>query len=182
MKRIIFAGIICSLFGWMTAQAAENCPRALDFTVKELAGDKSVNLCDAYLGKVVLVVNTASKCGFTPQYDGLESLYRRYRDKGFVVLGFPSNDFGEQEPGKEDQIKEFCRLTYGVEFPMFEKTRVRAYHADPLYRTLGTLANEYPQWNFHKYLIDREGRLVRSFRSELEPENGVIENTIKQLL
>lgn len=177
-------GVILVLMGCaMTVQASETvgsgCPPALDFTVKELAGDKSVNLCQEYLGKVVMVVNTASKCGFTPQYDGLEALYSRYKERGFVVIGFPSNDFGQQEPGGEHQIKDFCRLTYGVKFPMYSKTKVRQDHADPLYRTLGTLAKQFPQWNFHKYLIDRNGALVASFESKVEPQSEAIVKAIE---
>ena len=162
-----------------TAQA---CPETLDFRKRELAGEETVHLCERYAGKVVLIVNTASKCAFTPQYDGLEALYRRYRDRGLVVLGFPSNDFGAQEPGTEKQIQSFCRLTYKVDFPMFEKTRVRRDVADPLYRALGQLAGEYPRWNFHKYLIDRDGRLAGSYPSQVRPESSTLVDAIERLL
>jgi glutathione peroxidase len=162
--------------------SANDCPATLNFTKRTLAGEKQVNLCKEYLGKVIVVVNTASKCGFTPQYDGLEALYRKYKSQGLVVLGFPSNDFGAQEPGSEKQIQEFCKLTYGVEFPMFEKTRVVKPNADPLYRALGELAGEYPAWNFHKYLIDRDGRLVASFNSRVEPQSDKVIQAIEQLL
>lgn len=159
-----------------------DCPAALNFSVKELAGGKQVNLCKAYLGKVILVVNTASKCGFTPQYEGLEALYGKYQERGLVVIGFPSNDFGQQEPGAEEKIKEFCKLTYGVKFPMYSKTKVRQDHADPLYQTLGTLANQFPQWNFHKYLIDRKGMVVASFESKIEPQSDIVVKAIEKLL
>jgi glutathione peroxidase len=109
-------------------------------------------------------------------------LYDKYRDAGLVVLGFPSNDFGDQEPGSEEKIQEFCRLTYGVKFPMFAKTMVRADNADPLYRALGTLAAEYPQWNFHKYLLDRNGRLVASFPSKVAPQDPKLVSAIEKLL
>lgn len=163
------------------ATSSTGCPETLNFTMRTLGGEKEVNLCKEYLGKVVLVVNTASKCGYTYQYDGLEALYRKYKDMGLVVVGFPSNDFGGQEPGTEKQIQAFCRLTYGVEFPMYEKTRVAKFHADPIYQTLGTLAGEFPQWNFHKYILDRDGNLIASFNSKVEPQGKEIINTLKGL-
>ncbi|MEJ2604460.1 MAG: glutathione peroxidase, partial [Gammaproteobacteria bacterium] len=136
---------------------------------RRLASEESVNLCDAYEGKVVLVVNTASKCGNTPQYEGLEGLYEEYGKDGLVVLGFPSNDFMGQEPGTEDEIQEFCRMTYGVKFPMFEKTTVREENAHPFFRALAEAAGTYPQWNFHKYLIGRDGRLITAFSPRTKP-------------
>jgi glutathione peroxidase len=160
----------------------EPCPETLDFRVKRLNSDETVHLCEAYAGKVLLVVNTASKCAFTPQYEGLEKLHSEYRGRGFAVLGFPSNDFGAQEPGSEARIQNFCRLTYGVKFPMFEKTHSAREKADPIYRTLGTLANEYPSWNFHKYLIDRRGRLVASFKSWITPEDPHLREALEDLL
>lgn len=188
MRRLVMVCII-SLEGLTAAGdafAADNtdnsCPITLDFTKRALASDQAVNLCQEYLGKVVVVVNTASKCGYTPQYDGLEALYRKYKDKGLVVLGFPSNDFGGQEPGNEKQIQSFCRLTYGVEFPMFEKTHAAKANADPLYRTLGDMAGEYPQWNFHKYVLDRQGRLIASYNSRIEPQSKTLIETIERLL
>lgn len=169
---------------WVSAPATaeQPCPATLNHTVGQLAEGAQVNLCEAYRGKVVVVVNTASKCGFTPQYDGLEALYKKYGDRGFVVLGFPSNDFGEQEPGTEKQIQEFCRLTYGVKFPMFEKTKVRSDNADPVFKVLGTMAKEYPQWNFHKYVLDREGKLAASFSSRVDPQDQRIVGLIESLL
>ena len=158
------------------------CPESLSFNKRELAGENVVDLCQAYAGKVVLVVNTASKCGYTYQYEGLESIYRKYRDDGFVVLGFPSNDFAGQEPGNELQIQNFCRNTYSIEFPMFEKSRVREGVAEPLYKTLAELSGEYPKWNFHKYLLDRDGNLAGSFSSRVEPESFEIKQAIEKLL
>jgi glutathione peroxidase len=185
-KFMICITILGGLAAAQTSFAAENgdtlCPVTLDFTKRTLASDRIVNLCKEYLGKVVLVVNTASKCGYTPQYDGLEALYRKYKDRGLVVLGFPSNDFGGQEPGSEKQIQSFCRLTYGVEFPMFEKTRAAKANADPIYRTLGDMAGEYPQWNFHKYVLDRQGRLIASYNSRIEPQSKALIETIERLL
>ena len=164
------------------AMEASDCPETLNFTKRTLAGKESVNLCKEYLGKVVVVVNTASKCGYTYQYEGLEALYRKYKDRGLVVIGFPSNDFGSQEPGNEKQIQDFCRLTYGVEFPMFEKTHAARYNADPLYQTLGKISGEFPQWNFHKYVLDRSGKLVASFNSRVEPQGSKMIATIEELL
>lgn len=166
----------------LAAPAAWACPPTLDFAFRPLGGKDPVRLCERYAGQVVLVVNTASKCGFTPQYEGLEALYDRYKDRGFVVLGFPSNDFAGQEPGTEQQIAEFCRLTYGVRFPMFEKTHAAEAQASPLYRTLAGVAGEYPRWNFHKYLLDRDGRLVGSFRSAVEPDDPKLIKKIEELL
>lgn len=127
-------------------------------------------------------VNTASKCAYTSQYERLEDLYARFKDQGLAVLGFPSNDFGGQEPGSEAEIKNFCRLTYSVKFPMFEKTQARQGAADPLYETLAELSGEYPKWNFHKYLIARDGRLAGSYPSATRPQSNELVNAIEQLL
>lgn len=184
IKYLIIMMIVTFFGSSATSFAAETseCPETLNFTKRTLAGKESVNLCKEYLGKVVVVVNTASKCGYTYQYEGLEALYRKYKDKGLVVIGFPSNDFGGQEPGNEKQIQDFCRLTYGVEFPMFEKTHASRYNADPLYQILGKLSGEFPQWNFHKYVLDRNGKLVASFNSRVEPQGSKMITTIEELL
>jgi len=158
------------------------CSPLLDLNVRRLAGDEQVNLCDAYQGQVILIVNTASKCGFTPQYEGLEALYRKYRDRGFVILGFPSNDFMSQEPGSEQEIQTFCRLTYSVEFPMFEKVSVKKGSAAPLFERLAAAGAPYPKWNFYKYLIDRNGNLVDHFVSLTAPQGGKLERAIERLL
>lgn len=141
----------------------------LDQDFRRLASKEEVNLCQAYTGKVMLVVNTASKCGNTPQYDGLEELYEQYGEEGLVVLGFPSNDFMGQEPGTEEKIEEFCRLTYGVRFPMFEKTSVKKDKAHPFYVALADAAGTYPTWNFHKYLIGRDGEFIAEFSPRTQP-------------
>lgn len=141
----------------------------LDQDFRHLASTDEVNLCEAYDGKVLLIVNTASKCGNTPQYDGLEKLYDQYGEEGLVVLGFPSNDFMGQEPGTEENIEEFCRLTYGVEFPMFEKTSVKKENAHPFYVALADSAGTYPTWNFHKYLIGRDGEMIAEFNPRTQP-------------
>jgi glutathione peroxidase len=166
----------------MSANAATDCAPALDFEKRRLAGDETVRLCDAYKGKVLLVVNTASKCGFTGQYEGLEALYDQYREQGLEVLGFPSNDFGNQEPGSEAQIADFCRLTYSVEFPMFEKVSVKKGKADPFYEFLAQQTGVYPKWNFYKYLIDRDGKVVDVYSSVTTPRSKKLVQTIEKLL
>jgi len=165
-----------------TVTFAGNCSDILDVEFKVLSGDESVRLCEAYQGKVIVVVNTASKCGYTYQYEGLEKLYEEYKDHGLVVLGFPSNDFANQEPGREKEIKQFCRLTYGVKFPMFEKTSVARGSANPLFRKLSAQTGEYPEWNFHKYILDRNGQVVASFPSQVEPDAPELMRVIKSLL
>ncbi|MBI1424990.1 MAG: glutathione peroxidase [Gammaproteobacteria bacterium] len=187
MKSLFLIAVGLLILGPRTAVAAEVEKHAedkalLDVVVRTLNGKQEVNLNSAYHGKVVLIVNTASKCGFTYQYDGLEKLYARYKDRGLVVLGFPSNDFANQEPGTEKQIQDFCRLTYGVQFPMFAKTRVIKPYADPLYQRLAEAAGEYPAWNFHKYLINRDGRLVASYSSSTKPESKKLVEKIESLL
>lgn len=149
---------------------------------RPLAGKVPVNLQKTYAGQVLLVVNTASKCGFTPQYDGLEALHNRLKGRGFAVLGFPSNDFRGQEPGSEKEIKEFCRLTYGVKFPMFEKTSVVGEQASPFYKSLTESTGVAPGWNFHKYLIDRNGNVVASFGSRVKPDDAEMLGKIEALL
>ncbi len=150
---------------------------------RPLAGKEPVDLCKTYGGKVLLVVNTASKCGFTPQYDGLEKLDQAYRERGFAVLGFPSNDFRGQEPGTEAEIREFCTLTYGVKFPMFEKVSVKEGQANPFYVKLATAAGgHYPGWNFHKYLIDRDGKVVADYPSRVKPDDAELVAKIEALL
>ena len=161
---------------------AVDCPAALDFYQRPLLGDKPVHLCEQFRGQVLLVVNTASKCAFTPQYEGLEEIYARYRERGLVVAGFPSNDFGAQEPGSEKQVQDFCRLTYGVQFPMFAKTRVRGPDAEPFYQYLAKVSGDTPRWNFHKYLLDREGRVVASFPSQISPQDERLIAAIEALL
>jgi glutathione peroxidase len=161
--------------------ASAACPALLDYTLPSLA-DQPTPLC-RFQGKVVLVVNTASQCGYTPQYQGLEALYRRYRDRGLVVLGFPANDFGGQEPGGNKQIASFCELNYGVSFPMFAKSSVVAgRESNPLYDGLARRTGQRPQWNFHKYLIDRSGEKVLSFASAVEPDDRRLVGELERML
>ena len=162
--------------------AQEPCPAALDFYKRSLNSTESVHLCQAFKDKVVLVVNTASKCAYTSQYEGLEKLHAKYKSEKFMVAGFPSNDFAGQEPGTEKQIRDFCRLTYGVQFPMFEKSHVRGNSAEPFYEHLAKVTNDRPQWNFHKYLINRNGEVVASFPSRVEPFSEELVKAIESLL
>ena len=163
-----------------TVAFAKDCSPLLDFDVRTLNDKTMVNLCEAYQGRVIMVVNTASKCAYTDQYESLEKLYEKFRDQGLVVLGFPSNDFGAQEPGSEQQIKTFCRLTYGVKFPMFAKTSVSQRNPDPLYIALAKASGRYPQWNFHKYLLDRNGELVNDYLSSIDPLDDQVISEIKK--
>jgi glutathione peroxidase len=140
--------------------------------------EKPQSLCE-YAGKVVLVVNTASECGYTPQYEGLEALYRRYRGRGFVVLGFPSNDFGGQEPGSNKEIAAFCVNQYAVDFPMFAKTELKK---NPLFADLARASGQSPRWNFHKYLVDRSGSTVQSFDTRVAPDDPKLVAAIERLL
>ncbi len=178
LAGLLIAGAAAAAPAAPSADAA--CPRLLDHELMSLQ-DQPVSLCQ-FGGKVVLVVNTASHCGYTPQYEGLEKLYQRYRERGLVVLGFPANDFGSQEPGTNKQIAQFCEANYGVSFPMFAKTSVVGANANPLYRELATRTGQRPQWNFYKYLLDRSGRPVASFGSAVEPSDPRVTSQIEQLL
>lgn len=153
-----------------------------DFTMKTIDG-REQPLAD-YRGKTLLVVNVASRCGFTPQYKGLEALYRKYKDRGFAILGFPANNFMGQEPGTDPQIKEFCSLNYGVTFPMFSKISVKGADIHPLYKFL-TESAEPPgpiSWNFNKFLIDKEGRIVARWGSRTAPESKELVGKLEETL
>ena len=162
------------------ADAPAACPATLQHTFPRLQDEKPQSLCQ-YSGKVVLMVNTASFCGFTGQYQGLEALYARYKDKGLVVLGFPSNDFS-QETGSNQQIAEFCENTFGVKFPMFAKSSVKGAEASPLFRQLAQLSGTAPRWNFHKYLLARDGRVVDQYSSLTAPDSATLVRAIEQQL
>lgn len=159
---------------------AGECPSLLNFKHSRLQDDTPQNLCQ-YAGKVTLVVNTASYCGFTSQYEGLEKLYATYKDKGLVILGFPSNDFS-QEPGDSKEIADFCYNTYGVKFPMFSKTSVKGKDAHPLFAALAKSSGKTPGWNFNKYLIDREGKLVSHYGSMTAPNDKALLAAIEKAL
>ena len=157
------------------------CPSILQHQFPRLQDDAPQNLCQ-YAGKVVLVVNTASYCGFTGQYEGLEALYAKYQKRGLVVLGFPSNDFGQQEPGSSKAIADFCFNTYGVKFPMLSKTVVSGSGKNSLYAALEKATGVAPRWNFHKYVIARSGKVVANFPSETVPEDSRLIAAIEQAL
>ena len=174
-------GVLAVFMGPTSSVGAESsCPAIIDHKFPNLM-DEPVSLCQ-YSGKVLLIVNTASECGYTPQYDGLEKLYRRYRDRGFAVLGFPANDFGGQEPGSNKEIAQFCQVNYGITFPVFAKTAVVGKNANPLFRELAAKTGQPPRWNFHKYLLGRTGQPVAAFDSRVEPEDRRITSQIEKLI
>jgi glutathione peroxidase len=163
------------------APVVASCPALLKQTFNRLQDDAPQNLCQ-YAGKVILVVNTASYCGFTKQYEGLEKLYAKYGPKGLVILGFPSNDFGKQEPGNAKEIADLCYNTYGVKFPMFAKTVVSGDAPNPFHAQLIKATGKEPKWNFTKYLIDRNGKVIEHYPSKVTPEDKAIVSRIEQAL
>jgi len=182
MKHFLFAlTLLWSFMGAASGQQAPACPALLSHTFPRLQDEKPQSLCQ-YSGKVLLVVNTASYCGFTRQYDGLEKLYANLKSKGLVVVGFPSNNFGDQEPGTEKEIADFCRLTYGVQFPMMAKTEVVGPAAHPFFQELAKTTGEKPQWNFHKYLIGKDGSLQGAWPSRVRPVASEITSAIEAAL
>lgn len=181
LSALLIAGTLSFLPAPSFAQAPASCPPLLNQNFKRLQDEVPQNLCQ-YAGKVLLVVNTASYCGFTPQYQGLERLFSKYQDRGLVVLGFPSNDFGKQEPGDSEQIADLCFNTYGVKFPMFAKTSVTGKDANPLHAKLADITGSAPQWNFHKYLIDRNGKVIGSYASKVKPEDRRLVSDVENAL
>ena len=163
-----------------TPSTAAACPALLNHTFARLQDEKPQSLCQ-YSGKVILVVNTASYCGFTPQYKGLEALYDKYKDRGLVVLGFPSNDF-RQELSSNKEIGEFCRKTYSVDFPMMAQSSVVGPNANPLYKQLAAITKEPPMWNFYKYLILPGGKDIHVYSSSVEPESTAVMSRLKPYL
>ena len=164
----------------VSSAASATCPKLLQHTMLRLQDEKPQALCQ-YAGQVVLVVNTASFCGFTPQYKGLEALYAKYKDRGLVVLGFPSNDFS-QEPERNTKIADFCDNTFGVKFPMFTKTSVRGADAVPLFKQLTEQTGTAPKWNFYKYLISRDGKTVKSYGSITSPQDKGFVSEVEKML
>jgi len=164
-----------------SAATSHACPAIPKHQFNRLQDEAPQNLCQ-YAGKVTLVVNTASYCGFTSQYQGLEDLFAKYQSKGLVVLGFPSNDFGQQEPGSSKEIADFCFNTYGVKFPMFSKAVVVGAKRNALYQELAKATGKTPEWNFHKYLIDRNGKVLASFPSNVAPDNKTLLAAIEKAL
>lgn len=185
LRRQLLAAAGLAAAGVGTARAAAPaCPALLARQFPRLQDEKPQDLCQ-YAGRVLVVVNTASFCGFTPQYKSLETLHSRYRERGLVVLGFPSNDFGQQEPGSGKEIAEFCENTFGVRFPMFAKSRVAASAgaaANPLFADLARRTGQWPRWNFHKYLVARDAASVTSFASDTDPLNKTFLAQVERLL
>lgn len=179
LRHLVAAGALAIGCSWASATPA--CPALLDRSFPRLQDEKPQNLCQ-YAGKVVVVVNTASYCGFTSQYKGLEALNTRYQPRGLVVLGFPTNDFGSQEPGSDKDIAAFCENTFGVRFPMFSKTTVKGSAANPLIADLAKRTGKAPGWNFHKYVIGRDGQTVSSFASQVAPESAAFTQEVERLL
>lgn len=184
LLRAWFFSFVAALIGAVSlflAAPATACPATLNHVVPRLQDDAPTSLC-SFAGQVILVVNTASYCGFTPHYEQMEALHARYSARGLAILGFPSNDFGRQEPGSREQIAALCFNTYGVKFPMFAKTTVVGAAAHPLYAALARESGQAPRWNFHKYLLDRHGRVVASYPSEVKPLDSRIATRIESLL
>ena len=175
------ASAFAAVAAFAPATANAVCPALLQHTVNRLQDDKPQPLCQ-YSGKVLLVVNTASQCGYTPQYQGLEALHGKYAERGLVVMGFPSNDFGRQEPGDAKEIAQTCFNVYGVRFPMFSKITVAGGGAHPLYAQLAQAGGQPPKWNFHKYLLDKRGLVIASFASDVEPQDKRIVAAVEKAL
>ena len=180
MKTII---LLLTLASFMITDSL-NMETIYEYQVNTIEGENI--LLKEYENDVIMIVNTASRCGYTPQYEGLQKLYEAYRDKGFTILGFPANNFGGQEPGTNEEIAEFCQLNYGVSFPMFEKVSVRGDDIHPLFSELTTTENpDYTgdiSWNFEKFLVDRNGNLVRRFKSNVTPESDEIIAAVEALI
>ena len=179
MKSFVFRLSTLAVASWSTAALA--CPELLNHAVEPLTGGKPQSLCQ-YEGRVVLIVNTASECGYTGQYNGLQALHKKYAARGLVVLGFPSNAFGAQEPGSNKKIAEFCQANFGVTFPVFAKLDAIPLRNDALFAGLVKRTGTEPKWNFHKYLIDRKGARVESFESGVEPQSAALVQRIEALL
>jgi glutathione peroxidase len=181
----LLLGVLTLSSAWAQTPAANDnapaaCPALLNHTFPRLQDEKPQSLCQ-YSGKVILVVNTASYCGFTSQYKGLEALHSKYKDKGLVVLGFPSNDFAQEKASNQD-IAEFCENTFGVKFPMFTKTSVTGDSAAPFFKQLAKDPGQRPKWNFYKYLIGRDGRLIDSYNSMTSPDSKGLTQAIEKSL
>jgi glutathione peroxidase len=180
----ILAIVVCLAFALATSAGADDKatatqPSPLDNTVKDIDG-KDVNLAD-YKGKVVMIVNVASKCGYTKQYDGLEALYKKYSDQGFVVLGFPANNFKGQEPGTNEEIKNFCTSKYNITFPMMSKISVKGDDQHPVYKTLTSEKGEVT-WNFNKFLIGKDGKIIEHFDSKVKPDDEKLTSAVESAI
>jgi glutathione peroxidase len=184
LYSMVSAALVAAIFALhaptVAAATEKACPELLHYSAARLQDDSPQDLCQ-FAGRVLLVVNTASRCGYTPQYEALEQLHARYAPRGLAVLGFPSNDFN-QELQDNKAIAEFCFNTYGVKFPMFAKTTVVGAGAHPFYAALRQASGEAPRWNFHKFLIDRSGRVVATFPSAVDPLDARVTGRIEDLL
>ena len=175
--------VLILAFGFLTGSAsgANTAETAHAFDFMSIEGDPLP--MSSFAGKAVLVVNTASRCGFTDQYSALQAIWQQYRDRGLVVLGVPSNDFGSQEPGSETEIRTFCEVNYGIDFPMTEKVKVKGPDAHPYYQWVKSQGGmKVPRWNFHKHVIDANGNLVDWFASTTAPDSSKVIDTIEKLL
>jgi len=175
MKKI---SVLLSVFLFSTMLSAQE--GIYQFKMPDIRGD--THSFSEYRGKVLLIVNVASKCGYTPQYEALQALYETYRDRGLLVLAFPANDFLKQEPGSDAEILEFCRTKYGVSFPVFSKIHVKGKKIHPLYRYLREESGRDVKWNFQKYLIDRNGKIVKVFAPKVKPDSEEMVNAIESIL
>ncbi|MDB6060382.1 MAG: glutathione peroxidase [Verrucomicrobiaceae bacterium] len=173
--------LIAALFTQQSFAVDANCPAWMNESKRLLRSDNSKNLCDAYRGKPLLIVNTASHCGFTPQFKGLEALSQRYKSQGLVVIGFPSDDF-KQEDKAEEKTAEVCYANYGVTFDMYAPISVSGDSADPLYKELAKQGGGYPKWNFYKYLVNRDGVVVKRFSSFDKPDSDDMHSAIEKVL
>lgn len=177
---LFYTGLLSA--GKDDARIGHMTSRLYTYTVRTIDGNE--RSLSYYGGKVILIVNVASECGYTPQYKGLQEIYQKYKDKGFVILGFPSNDFGQQEPGTDTQIRQFCESKYNVTFDMFSKIDVKGPKKAPLYQylTTGCESPHEVMWNFNKFLVDRSGRVVRYFPSDVRPNDNALTSLIEELL
>lgn len=172
---------ITLLLSFLSLPSMAGCPAWLDGDQRLLRSEESVNLCEQYAGRPMLIVNTASYCGYTKQFSGLEALYQDYKDQGLVVLGFPSDDF-LQEADEEETTAEVCYVNYGVTFPMFAPVKVRGKNAHPLFAALAEQGGGAPKWNFSKYLVDRDGKVVQRFSSRVTPESDTLRDAVTGVL
>lgn len=179
VKKLMVFAILTGCIFMQSAWAAE-CPALLNHRMSTLSGGKQ-DFC-AFRGRVVLVVNTASYCGYTRQYEGLQGLYDKYRDQGLMVVGFPANDFGMQEPGTNEEVADFCERTYKVKFPMMAKSSVVGAQPNGMFAALAKATGDAPRWNFHKYVISRDGTMAKSFASKVSPDSADLVSEIERQL
>ena len=179
LKRALSIFSLASLF-WSSGALA-SCPDVLNFETHKLRSSETINFCESFAEKVVLVVNTASRCGYTPQFKELDALYRKYKDEGLVIVGFPSNDF-RQEYADESQVADVCYVNYGVTFPMVSTSSVKGSNANEFFKRLSDATGQEPKWNFNKYLLSSDGASIRHFASNVKPVGGELEAAIQKLL